>query len=171
MKFISKLYFNIFKRIGNLRLMFVVSCFFALSCCWWTYSVNYKPYVHLYNDSTDINIVEKNLENLSKYKSGDLSRYTAVEIAKVESFYFYRLCKSGTEFEIDTSGTDLFKTVGNDVEKFCNTMPEEMSFYVYSFSTLWNYLWVIFWFYFPFLIVLPIKFIVDGYSEDKKDKK
>lgn len=33
---------------------------------------------------------------------------------------------------------------------------------------IWNLLWVVFWFYLPFIIVLPIKFIIDGYNKDKK---
>ena len=36
--------------------------------------------------------------------------------------------------------------------------------------SLLNFLWVIFWFYLPFLIIVPIKFISDGYSEDKRSK-
>ena len=79
MKFISKLYFNIFKRTGELRLCFILSCLF-----------------------------------------GGISLFT------------------------------WFTT------------------YWLEWNEIW---WVGFWFYLPFLIVLPIKFIVDGYSEDKKDKK
>ena len=36
--------------------------------------------------------------------------------------------------------------------------------------SLWNFLWVIFWFYTPFLVVFPIKYIVDGYKQDKGGK-
>lgn len=34
-----------------------------------------------------------------------------------------------------------------------------------------NYLWILFWFYFPFLVVLPFKFVRDGYIQDKGVKK
>lgn len=39
-----------------------------------------------------------------------------------------------------------------------------------STYSLWNFLWVIFWFYAPFLVVFPIKYIIDGYKQDKGGK-
>lgn len=37
--------------------------------------------------------------------------------------------------------------------------------------SVFDVLWVVFWFYLPFLIVAPIKFICDGYAQDKRNKK
>jgi len=35
----------------------------------------------------------------------------------------------------------------------------------------YDFLWVIFWFYFPAIIAFVLKFIRDGYKQDKRSKK
>lgn len=178
MKFISKLYFNAFKRIGNLRLMFVVSCLCSLICFWVVSDRAFneeKVFVHIYNDNTNTQELYKELINLRDYNMGSISKYTDEEKYKLKNFYIYRLCKIDSVKAFETA-ENWFNNVGQNKEfdnsiKLCELPPEKMSVWAWSLSYAWNYLWIVFWFYLPFLIVLPIKFIVDGYSEDKRSKK
>lgn len=98
MNIISKLYFNLFKNVGNLRLMFVVSCSLSSICL--------------------------------------LSMMTNPTILSI--------------------GLDIF------------TSPDRLASLVFMLYLLF---WLVVVFYLPFLVVLPVKFIRDGYAQDKRNKK
>lgn len=161
MKFISKLYFNTFKKIGNLRLIFVISCLLAsMSLLIITPEAISRTYFYRVHTSLKpweyftLKDVEKNNFYLSKEDS------ETIKILMIKSD-----CKEGKiklqQIDDKTKdGCEIFE------EKYKNISRIS----IYSLSYLWNYLWVIFWFYFPFLIILPIKFVIDGYQQDKKGK-
>lgn len=184
MKFISKLYFNIFKRIGNLRLLFIVSCLFAFisfitvfntathSVAWInlnsisveTMMNDYNPNTRSFNYGTPlykfVRIFSNNHNDLSE------TGITSSVIAK-------KYCVSGLFDDAFNFAKEHFNDVGEDKkfsspELLCQGKNQHI---LYSVKYLWNFLWVIFWFYLPFLIVLPIKFVVDGYRQDKETNK
>ena len=185
MKFVSKLYFNVFKGNGNLRLMFVVSSIFALVCF---FIVTVKAldsviFVNINNVS-----VQETLDSYDSYSQNfrrgtKLYKFVKVRIAEnptysvknfTNSVVVKKHCIAGMNQEAFDFAQKHFSDVGQDKEhsdpvEFCKIMQTEF-LPAYTFKYLWNYLWVIFWFYLPFLLVLPIKFIVDGYAQDKKKK-
>lgn len=166
MNFISKLYFGAFKRIGNLRLMFVISCLFALISL---FAVSLKSIDRVYYYRVHAMLMPweyytllSEVDSSVKFSDNDLETVFQLlarlecnnkDIAKAE--YRYLGHDNGVE------GCKRLEEQYKDVSRLT----------IYSFSYAWNYLWVIFWFYFPFLIVLPIKFVVDGYKQDKRKKK
>ena len=172
MKFMSKLYFNVFKRIGNIRLMFVISCICALLCFFVINSENSNIYFHTYNDKTDISSLYSDINGYSYFSP--IRKYSAEDLHKLKKFYIYRLCQTNQSQAFNVA-EQWFPNVGKgkeyaNADTVCNKSLKKTgySIHIYSFSYLWNYLWIIFWFYFPFLLVLPIRFIVDGYKQDKK---
>lgn len=185
MKFISKLYFNAFKRIGNLRLMFVVSCLFGFISLWLVtsnalYNVkfinikditieqtldSYREYGERFGWNTKLkDYVDIYLKKDAEYSEEGLTheiitaKYCQYNMAK-EAFAF-------AERHFNNVGKNKNITSENEL---CRTTENRFST-IYTFSYLWNYLWIVFWFYLPFLIVLPIKFIVEGYNQDKRNK-
>lgn len=172
MNFMSKLYFGVFKRIGNVRLMFVISCIFAVLCFLVINSQNSNIYFHTYNDKTDISSLYSDINGYSYFSP--IRKYSAEDLYKLEKFYIYRLCQTNQAQAFNVAA-QWFPNVGKGkeyatAEVLCNKNPQKTgySMHIYSFSYLWYYLWIIFWFYFPFLLVLPIRFIIDGYKQDKK---
>ena len=175
MKIKSKLYFNVFKNLGNLRLMFVISCISAVLCFLVINSQNSNIYFHTYNDKTDISSLYSDINGHSYFSP--VRKYSAKDLQKLKSFYIYRLCQTNQKQAFNVA-EQWFSNVGKGKEfktekEICEIVPKKTgySIHIYSFSYLWNYLWIIFWFYFPFLLVLPIRFIMDGYKQDKKSKK
>lgn len=161
MKIISKLYFNVFKNVGNLRLVFVIGCLFACIS-----SLIILPEAisrtYFYRVHTSLKPWEyyslKNAEQTNYYLSDEDKETIQVLMIKTD-------CEEGKLklVQIDDKTKDGCQLIG---EKYKNISKIS----IYSFSYLWNLLWVIFWFYFPFLVVLPIKFVVDGYKQEKKNK-
>ena len=186
MSFMSKIYFGAFKRIGNLRLMFVISCLFAgISLIVVTFIASFSvKYINI-NHIT----MEETLDSYRSY-SQDFSYgsklYDFVQIrlkenkeysksALTNKIIVKKYCMFGRLDEAFGFASKHFANVGKGKtyatpEVLCK---EELAPFriAYTFSYLWNYLWVLFWFYFPFLIVLPIKFVTDGYRKDKGENK
>ena len=186
MKFISKLYFNTFKRIGNLRFMFVTSCLFGLISLWLvTSNALYNVKFINIKDVT----IEQTLDSYTAYSKHfvwgtKLKDYVDIYLKKdaeyseeglTHEIITAKYCQYNMTKEAFAFAEKHFNNVGKNKsitseKELCRDAENKFGT-MYAFSYLWNYLWVVFWFYLPFLIVLPIKFIVDGYSEDKKDKK
>lgn len=178
MNFISKLYFNVFKRIGNIRLLFVFSCIFAflsLNIILDTHIEHNNVYYITVTKDTDLNWLGDNLVEyrISSYK-GDFGLYKKEDIYKLEMFYLNRLCEKDKNIAFAIA-EQWYANVGKGAEfstptKVCERIKSKTSekITVSSLSGLWYLLWVVFWFYFPFLIVLPFKFVIDGYNQDKK---
>ena len=194
MNFISKLYFGVFKRIGNLRLMFVVSCLYcAVSLLWISiHAYHHVKYVNIDKISleetlntyiepagmfrygtklsvfVDVSIIDLQMEKTigaTKMLSNILvAQKYCTENLAKESFAFWKRHYPDME---------VFKDISSP-QDFCILIGNKfngLNHIIHTFGYLWNYLWVVFWFYFPFLIVLPIKFVVDGYKQDKRKKK
>ncbi len=185
MKFISKLYFNVFKRVGNLRLMFVVSCIFA-GISLFVVSTNTLDKVYFYRiDSNTLNPnweipykitaeERENIQHLQKLLSTfDLCKYKGTKAAYEHMNYSYTPKLYIYTEPVYPNVPWNSETTLEDAEKLCSNVNNGWSirFSVYSFSYLWNLLWVLFWFYFPFILVLPVKFIFDGYKQDKGESK
>lgn len=172
MKFISRLYFNLFKKIGNIRLLFVISCLFGgISLIIFITNIT-DNYVYFYKITTEDTFIEENYSKNPRLKPWDEAR---IEYYKAISPIIQK-CKTG-DAEQAYLEAEFFKfnNVGKDKElstpELLCKRAQPRSEYIYSFSYLWNFWWVIFWFYLPFLIVLPIKFIIDGYKQDEKTTK
>lgn len=180
MSFLSKIYFKTFKKQGNLRLMFVASCVFAL-CCF--FFVRFESQHRVYR--IDINSVS--LEQVldvylvDRFKPGtDLSRYVIKYIEQnggdvsvvTNSVVVKKYCLSGRRAEAYKFAKKKFSNVGvkkdfSTGEALCASAVETPFSIISSYGYLWNFLWVIFWFYFPFILVLPVKFVCDGYHQDR----
>ena len=181
MKFISKLYFNIFKKQGNIRLLFVVSSLFAV-CSLVFIIASQNIYYKKFDKDSDLKYIISNVDNVHSYSS-DFRYYKSEDVSKIQRFCIYRLCEKNPEIAlytalkwtgnldiIDEKPWEKYSEVKDRAEKLCNKATDEVEevLTVYSFSDLWNLLWVIFWFYLPFIVILPIKFVFDGYAKDKK---
>lgn len=163
----SKIYFNIFKQIGNLRLMFVISCIFGIISLF-AVTQEATRRVYYYSFHTSLSPQEYNQLN-------SLARNTRLLMSEEDLGTAFQLlskfeCTKGDIAKAEQ--TYLGKSNGESGCKELDNIYKNTSIVsLYSFSYLWNYLWLIFWFYLPFIIVMPIKFIVDGYNKDKKDKR
>lgn len=178
MKFISSVYFNLFKNIGNIRLLFVISCFCSVICALvvTTHALDrvkfidinnislqetlnaYSPYHELFVDNKLRNYVEI-MEDTQAHKQ------TATKLIVMRKY-----CLAGMQDEAYEFAQKTLKEVfnGENAIHCPNNKPLQTA---YSIEYLWNYLWILFWFYLPFILILPIKFIVDGYKQDNKNKK
>lgn len=176
MKFVSKLYFNTFKRIGNLRLMFVVSCFFAVISVLvvTTYSVykvkiidinniSLQETLEAYTPHSELFLYNKKLHNyIEIMENTDTEKRIATNLIVMRKY-----CEAGQQKEAYEFAEEHLKGIFSEIHCPTNKpLPVE-----YSIGYLWNYLWVIFWFYLPFILILPIKFIIDGYKQDKTTSK
>jgi hypothetical protein len=176
MKFISKLYFNTFKRIGNLRFMFVTSCFFvavSLFCVSFN-AYHYVKYINIDKISLE-ETLNAYIEPAGMFRYGTkLHDFVKLSANKVEVETEYvdeitqmlsniviarKYCAENLIQDAYVFGKKHFSEIF-DFEKlttaqdFCNMMTKDFpkSFStIYTFSYLWNYFWVIFWFYLPFL--------------------
>lgn len=185
MRFISKLYFNIFKRNGNLRLLLVIGALFAGISLFWIIkqSVDSVYYYTINSDTLNPKWVPP-----YKMKSEDRDKITDLQkLLPLIEICIKKDSKAALEF-INYSYTSVYNTKVypngfgktekfEDIDRFCKIVKVNgnIKFNVWSFSYLWNLLWVVFWFYLPFMVAAPIKFVVDGYQKDKlgnkKDKK
>lgn len=177
MKFISKLYFNVFKKIGNIRLLFIISCVFIIVPLF-SFTTGIFREVYYYHITSDItpseeaNIEKKRL-NTTETEFNDTKKLD--ELSDLKKFYIMRTLKACKDGDIARAKFLYLSDGEKGCRRLNNQYPNGAEVTIYSFSYLWNFLWVIFWFYFPFILVMPIKFIIDGYSKDKqinkKDKK
>ncbi len=164
MNFISKLYFNMFKQIGNLRFMFVISCLFGIISLTMV-SFEALDRVYFYRVHTPLKpweyyTLQSAIESSTRFSDEDLE--------SIFQLLALRDCRRG-----DIARAEQ-RYLSHDGEQGCKKLADKYQnekISIYSFAYIWNYLWAIFWFYFPFLIVLPIKFVVDGYQQDKRKKK
>jgi len=186
MKFISKLYFNVFKNMGNLRFMFVISCLFALMSAFIIIPASqyYIKIINLNNFSLQ--------ETLNAYSSttglfniySDLYKYVEIKAKNgdnedkqilTDRIVIQKYCLSGHLSEAYNFAQQQFINVGKDKEVsspelLCKKSLKTKFSTAYSLEYLLNYLWIIFWFYFPFLMFVPIRFIINGYTQDRNNK-
>ena len=161
MKFISKLYFNIFKNTGNLRLLFVIGCVFAfISLLIITPEAKNKMYFYKVHTSLRPWEYYKLQEVKNNYYISD------ADLKKIETLILRSDCENSKVklVSVDDNTQGDCKIIGKEYNNLSKV-------YIYSLSYLWNYLWVIFWFYLPFILVLPIKFIIDGYKQDRNTNR
>lgn len=182
MKIISKLYFNLFKNLGNLRLLFVSCCICGGISL---FIVTTAAFDKVYYYHIDLNTVSPEWSPPTKVPWGDdydkiievqsilpvisICREKGTKEALAYANYSYISNANTKVYPNAFHGEVSFETI----DSFCQSVKEGrlIQFSIYSFSYLWNFLWVVFWFYLPFLIVAPIKFICDGYAQDKRNKK
>ena len=181
MDYISKLYFNTIERIGNLRLLFVFSCLFALISLIdvGTKAIDYVQIINLKSVSLE-EVLSAYNPNLQEFKYGT-QYHDFVEaykrnhprdsiLAIADSVVARKYCVDGLYKDAFYFGQTHFSNIGPGKKYY---EPKQMCLrksgrYIYTVKYLWNFLWVIFWFYFPFLLVCPVKFIIDGYKQDKE---
>ena len=188
MNFISKLYFGAFKRIGNLRLMFVISCVFAIWAIIFGISTFYEyrdVYHDVYDRSTNIEYFDQHLELRYFWhpeRKSMFSAYDAENMEKIKSFYITRMCESDQHVHLLSVVNSWWWDNGihNDTQELCKKHSGNMRVEVYSYIGLvYRLLVIVLWFYLPFIIFLllksvvylPIKFVADGYKQDKRKKK
>ena len=161
-KILSKLYFNTIHNIGNLRLMFVISVICAFVCLVNIYDDILRESYYFKISSN--NITTELINNVDSYhlKDDDL-----------ETFYQLRTLDACHKGDIKLAQQLYLGHYVNGAEecaKLVNMLPNGAEKIICSFEALWKLLWAVFWFYLPFLIVLPFKFVRDGYMLDKRKK-
>ena len=187
MDFISNLYFNTFKKIGNLRFMFVISCVFSL----WAIIFNlsnlsqYRDIYHdVYDNNTNIEYFDKHIELRYVWHPEQKSifrNYSEKDMEQIKSFYIARMCKSAQYDRLLETVNSWWwdKGTHKDVRELCAANIKTDHVVIYSYiGILYRILAIVFCFYLPFLLLLllkgvfifPVKFIVDGYKHEKKNK-
>jgi hypothetical protein len=169
------LYFNCIKRAGNVRLLFILGIIPAI--------------ITLIALIANTKIYDKYLDNFISFYE---SRPTYWAYLDIESKYripadwnmkkynvlveLIKNCENGKLGKINKVKVwDGHGHVEEDISNYksadCDwiiTKYKETPININNYVNLLYFLWVIFAFYCPFIIVLPFKWIIDGYKKDKK---
>jgi len=182
---LSKVYFGVFKNQGNIRLLFIVGiipAIITLIALTFSLEIYNKSYDNFY-DFHKSNPSYSEKENVHKkyFSNMDRSGFWKFFSYSNEKMNFLteliKVCDSG---QIEkTKNIKYWDGYRHKTEDITNSYTAEdckriiirykhSPIHINSYIELLHFLWVIFAFYVPFLIVLPIKWITDGFRQSAK---